>query len=317
MEKQWNTIFFLLLSASFFCNILCAEQADVPKWCRDLPRAVYKGLERMDTGDSWFEVYRIRPGVLAIYEPHQWQEVISYLIVGNKRALLFDTGMGIGSISHLVKQLTPLPVTVLNSHTHHDHVGGNAEFSDVIGRDLDFTRANAAGRPHSEMAEEITGESVCGNLPVSFDPATYVSRPFKINSYIKEGDVIDLGGRKVEVIATPGHTPDSICLIDRANRLLWTGDTFYPGPIYLFAPETDFDSYSKSVAKLAQLKKDVDLLLPAHNEPVADPSFLARLNAAVQQIQAGNASFKQSDGKREYSFDGFSVLMREPARTKP
>ena len=64
-----------------------------PDWCRTLPRPVYRTLERVAIKDYWFEVYKIRPGVFAIYEPHQSEEVISYLILGTKRAVLFDTGM--------------------------------------------------------------------------------------------------------------------------------------------------------------------------------------------------------------------------------
>src|SRR5712671_3206793 len=69
-----------------------------PEWCRQLPRAAYKTLERIDVASDWFEVYRIRPGVFAIYEPHQYEEVICYLVLGQRRALLIDSGMGIGKV---------------------------------------------------------------------------------------------------------------------------------------------------------------------------------------------------------------------------
>ncbi len=70
----------------------------IPEWCSALPRPEYKNLERVPVSDPWFEVYKVAPAVLAIYEPHQAEEIISYLIVGEKRALLFDTGMGIGDL---------------------------------------------------------------------------------------------------------------------------------------------------------------------------------------------------------------------------
>ena len=74
-------------------------------WCENLPRAVYADLERIQVSNTWFEVYRLDHDVFAIYEPYQWQEVISYLILGRKKALLFDTGNGIGSIRDLVNEL--------------------------------------------------------------------------------------------------------------------------------------------------------------------------------------------------------------------
>ena len=92
---------------------LCA-QTPVPDWCRPLPRPEYKTIERVAVSDPWFEVYKPAPGVYAIYEPHQSEEVISYLMVGQKRALLFDTGMGISDIKKVTLELTTLPIVVLN-----------------------------------------------------------------------------------------------------------------------------------------------------------------------------------------------------------
>ena len=81
-------------------------EATIPQWCRALPRPEYKNLERVPVSDPWFEVYKVAPAVFAIYEPHQAEETISYLIVGEKRALLFDTGMGISDIRKVTAELT-------------------------------------------------------------------------------------------------------------------------------------------------------------------------------------------------------------------
>jgi len=81
-----------------------------PEWCKPLPRPEYKSLERILPDDPWFEVYKVAPGVFAIYEPHQAEEVISYLIVGIKQAVLFDTGMGISDIRRVTTKLTSRPV---------------------------------------------------------------------------------------------------------------------------------------------------------------------------------------------------------------
>src|SRR5690348_14579729 len=127
--------------------------AQVPEWCRPLPRPEYKHLQQVTVADSWFEVYQLVPGVFAIYEPHQAEEVISYLITGKKSALLFDTGMGISDIKKITAQLTRLPIVVVNSHTHNDHVGGNWQFDTVYGMDTDFTRQNARGSREDAQAE--------------------------------------------------------------------------------------------------------------------------------------------------------------------
>jgi glyoxylase-like metal-dependent hydrolase (beta-lactamase superfamily II) len=139
----------------------------------------------------------------------------------------------------------------------------------------------------------------------------YATRPFHISHWLHDGDKIDLGGRSLQVIATPGHTPDSIALLDTENRLLFTGDTFYPGPIFLYRPETDLDAYLTSVEKLAKLVPRLQLLLPAHNVAEADPHYLPRVVKAMRQVRSGKVKSSPKNGKREYMFDGFSFLMRQ------
>jgi glyoxylase-like metal-dependent hydrolase (beta-lactamase superfamily II) len=280
-----------------------------PEWCRQMPRPEYKTLHRIDSADPWFEVYEIREGVFAIYEPQQFEEVISYLIVGTRQALLFDTGMGIGKISRVVARLTSLPVTVLNSHTHFDHTGGNAEFSRILDRDTAFTRKNAEGQSNIYSRDALAPERICGKLPADVQSTSYSVRPFRISEWVKDGERIDLGERELEVIFTPGHTPDSLCLLDRKNSLLFTGDTFYRGPIYVFTPETDLATYAKSVERIAKLVPDLKLLLPSHNIPVAEPNYLNRLARAIHEIQAGNLKPVFNQGRRQYSFEGFSLIL--------
>jgi glyoxylase-like metal-dependent hydrolase (beta-lactamase superfamily II) len=282
-----------------------------PEWCRQLPRPEYSTLERVLPDESWFEIYRIRPGVFAIYEPKQFEEVISYLILGDKRALLFDTGLGVGKISAAVARLTTSPVTVINSHTHFDHVGGNAEFKEIWNRDLPYTQKNTEGQSNVYSSDALASERLCGPLPPDVNPKSYSIRPWTTTHSLRDGEQFDLGGRVVEVLFTPGHTPDSLSLLDRTNGLLFTGDTFYPGPIYLFVPETDFAAYTRSVDRLAALEPQVKLLLPAHNLPVAKPVFLSRLATAVEQVNQGRAKAKVTEGHREYSFEGFSLLLAD------
>jgi len=300
--------------AVFLTLLPLAAQNTVPEWCRPLPRPQYKGIERVEVSDPWFEVYKPAPGVFAIYEPHQAEEVISYLIVGEKRALLFDTGMGISDIKKVTSGLTKLPIIVLNSHTHDDHVGGNWQFPDVYGMDTDFTRKNAMGSLEDAQAE-VTPDQICGTLPAGFDPKTYVTRPWKITAVILDGDRLDLGARKLEVLATPGHTPDAISLIDRANGLLFTGDTYYPAPIWLFRPETNLVAYAVSIRRLAALAPQVKLVLGAHNIPVASPAVLGQLVSAFDKVQFRKVpAVPESPGKVLYKVDGFSFLMSTDSR---
>ncbi|HEY6350760.1 MAG TPA: MBL fold metallo-hydrolase [Candidatus Angelobacter sp.] len=295
----------VLLSLTY---LMTSATPQKPEWCQSLPRPVYATLERIKTADPWFEVYRIRPGVFAFYEPHQSEEVISYLVVGTRKALLFDTGLGIGNMRAVVDGLTKLPVIVANSHTHNDHVGDNWRFPTVYGMDTDFTRTNAKGSRDDAQAELAPGE-VCGELPSGFNAQEYSTKPFHISRWLHDGDKIELGGRTLQVIATPGHTPDSISLLDEKNGLLFTGDTFYPGPIYLYRPETDLDAYTASVKKLAALAPKLQLLLPSHNVPVADPRTLAQVVVAIEEVRSGKLKGVYQKGSWMYNFAGFSFRM--------
>jgi glyoxylase-like metal-dependent hydrolase (beta-lactamase superfamily II) len=296
------------VAAALLVALFAVLPQERPEWCRNLPRPAYSKLERVNVADKWFEVYRIRPGIFAIYEPHQQEEIISYLILGDKQALLFDTGMGISDIKKVVEGLTPLPVSVMNSHTHNDHVSDNWRFSRIYGMDSAFTRQSARGAV-APAQQEIGPGMVCGDLPAGFDARSYAVKPFHITDWIHGGEKIDLGGRVLEVISTPGHTPDSIALWDARNALLFTGDMYYPGPIYLFRPETDLDAYETSIAKMAELR--AKLLLPAHNLPVANPTDLPRVLAAMKQVRGGKIKPAKDGERSEYKFEGFSFLMKQ------
>jgi glyoxylase-like metal-dependent hydrolase (beta-lactamase superfamily II) len=305
------------LAVSGFCIVALqaaplqgAPQSQKPDWCKPLPRPEYKTLQRVLADDSWFEVYKVAPGVFAIYEPHQAEEVISYLIVGRKQALLFDTGMGIANIRNVVTRLTSRPVVVLNSHTHDDHVGDNWRFPYIYGMDTAFTRANAKGS-REDAQGEITPDQICGELPKSFNSKTYSTKPWHISLFVHDGFKFALGGRTLEIIATPGHTPDAISLIDRENGLLFTGDTYYPAPIWLFRPETDLDAYVASVKKLAALAPQLTLVLGAHYVPVAKPSVLPELAAAIESVRAGKVKPESvSGGKAKYQVGEITFLLR-------
>lgn len=289
--------------------------ANKDNWWDKLPRPEWSAFERIEQDQDWFEVYLVADGVYAIYEPGQFEEVMSFLILGEDRALLFDTGLGIGDIRRVVNGLTDLDVIVLNSHTHYDHIGGNYQFDTIYGRDTAYTQARAAGSPTDAVAGFLKEGWVWKALPAGFDPAQYRSRPFQISRIVGDGDTIALGGRTLEVLETPGHAPDSICLLDRGNRLLFTGDTFYLAPLYTHLEGSDYDAYAASAARLASLATEFDAALTSHNVPKVESSYMTALSAAFDAIDAGTATdVTMSDGYREYHFVGFSIIVRDGER---
>lgn len=310
------------MTARLHCNVrrlaillmtLASADSTADSWCPAEPSPAPDASEVPESGDDWFEVHAIAPAVFAISEPRQYEGVTSFLVVGSRRALLFDSGLGVARIGEVVQSLTTLPVIVINSHTHFDHVGGNREFADVRNLDDPFSRANARGEVTEALRDyasaTLAEDRVCGPLPAGVTSREYVLPTWRVSAHVRDGETIDLGDRRLEVLVTPGHTPDSLSLLDRDNGLLLTGDTYYSDEIYLWGPETDLVEYTASIDRLARLGPGLKKLLPAHGPPVAEPVLLLELQRALREIRAGTARFEPAeDGLRRFRFDHFSIL---------
>jgi len=287
-----------------------AEKQVGGKWWSQLPRPEWQKMPRVAVAQKveWYEVYQAQPDVFAIYEPGHWQEAIAYLITGNKKALLFDTLLGIGDIKSVVEQLIDLKIIVLNSHSHFDHIGGNHQFEIIYGLDNAYSRKSAQGLANQEARRFVEPGSIWKPTPAAFSPETYHIEPYIISKTVKDGDRIDLGGRELEIVESPGHAPDALCLLDRRNRLLFTGDTFYLAPLYAQLPGSDFSAYARTAQRLSALSDQVDWLLPGHNVTNVPASYLPKLDEAFQAIQNKTAVYKDLKSTREYVFGEFSIL---------
>ncbi len=286
-------------------------------WAEEMTRAL-ADLEKIDFESDWFDVYQIVPGVRAIHEPGHWESVISYLIEGSTRSVLFDTGLGIATIKAVTDHFTEKPITVVSSHSHYDHAGGNHLYADIWAHVDDFTRENARGLPNEIAREFVPEESFTREPPPEFDRSTYSIKPWVVTRELGDGEIIDLGDRSLEVIYSPGHASDSICLIDRANRLLFTGDTFNEGPIYAQLDESNLRDFHRSTTRLAALQGDVDWLFPAHSVPTRETERLSRFHELFNLIIAGDAkriyrSEEPWGRMRIYTGEGFWIMTRPDA----
>ena len=302
-------IFFVLTSCQHEPEAVTVTYSD---HCSEVPRPGNAKLALRDASDGWFKVYETSPNTFAIVEPFHYQETISHLIIGFERALLFDTGMGFFPIRPVVERLTKLPVTVLNSHTHYDHVGGNAEFSNILAVDSDYTRANMAGFPHDRIASETAIATFCPKLPDSADPRTFSTKAWKASGYVEDGDILDLGGRTLEVLLVPGHTPDAAALLDDDTGLLFTGDSYYDAAIWLFVRETSLADYTQSIARLAKIEKNVQYLLGAHNEARVNASEIAKVVSALKLLKTRSiAPVDDDQGLLRFEIDGVAFVTTE------
>lgn len=286
------------------------------KWYERLPREAWSAYERVEQPDEWFQVYRLTGDVYAIYEDGQFEEVISYLVLGEEAAALIDTGNGIGDIKALVEGLTSLPVTVVNTHTHGDHVGGNHQFERVQVFDHDYSRERARrGRSREEMGNYLEGEMVWKPFPPYFNPQEWSIKPFKVSRWLRDGDKVELGGRTLEVYHVPGHSPDSVCILDRGEGVLWSGDSFYPAPIYVYGEGTSLEEFVASFKRMVDLAPHYDWVMPSHNEPKVEKHLIEKCYHAAKDILEGREGdyvegVANGVRVRRYDLGEFSLIVR-------
>jgi len=282
-----------------------------PKWWEVHPRPVYETLEKVGTYQDWFDVYKLLDDTYAIYEPNQFEESICYLALGKDRAALIDAGTGIGNLKEVVSELTDLPVSVVLTHAHYDHVANAYRFDKIeLFDNEDEIALLKRGRDNESLQRYATGDYLWKPLPEGFDPKTWTIPSMVPTSLFHEGDMIDLGERTLEVIWTPGHSPGSVCLLDAKNRILFTGDHFFPGPLYAFSGDVNIDDYIASNKKLVERLDEYDYLCSGHNDPWVKSEVIPRVSEAFDTVLAGGGEFSEAEGLRRYKFDGFDILIR-------
>jgi glyoxylase-like metal-dependent hydrolase (beta-lactamase superfamily II) len=165
------------------------------------------------------------------------------------------------------------------------------------------------------MKHFLKEDMVWKPLPTYFDPENYRVEPFQVTRWLKDGDIIELGDRRLEIIHTPGHSPDSVCILDRNNKLLWTGDSFYPAPIYVYSPTTSLDQFISSFKRMTELMPFYDWVMPSHNEPKMEKKHIKQCYEAALSIKAGTAGpYNEgiANGRKvhRYDYERFSLIVR-------
>lgn len=269
----------------------------------------------MTTYDGWFEVERLDGHLYAIAEP---DHVTSFLVLGRDEAALIDAGTGIGDIAAVARALTPLslPLRLLLTHAHWDHIGGAYRFERRAVHPAE-AEALAAGREAGFMQGYLADAALPRPLPRGFDAATYAIPSAPASELLHDSDVIDLGGRCLEVLHTPGHSPGSVCFLDRAARLLLAGDLVYAGALYAQLAHSDLPAYARSLRRVAALASDLDVVLGCHGMPAMPPRVLDEAARTIERIIAGNDDFPYTvedtawGRTRRYGAVSFQVLTRD------
>ena len=261
---------------------------------------------------TWFDDYFIVIPIqtasgltYAIGEPRYYQQNFNYLIIGSERAVLFDAGSGGADIRPVVASLTDLPLTFLPSHLHYDHIGNRVTFEHVALIDLPYLRSRAPDNQLPLVWAEHLGSSEGIDPPI-----------LRISEWLAPNSLLDLGGRELKVLHTPGHTSDSASLYDVANQLLFSGDFLYPGNLYAFLPNSSLPDYAQATARVAEVITEQTRIFGAHRVSAPDlPELgyadLDDLRGALDKIRSGalegSGSFPLA-----YQVNEKLVLLAEP-----
>ncbi len=218
---------------------------------------------------NWFSVTQLQTNVYALAEFSHWEQVVSYLVLDKTQAFLIDTGMGYASIRKCIANITNLPVTVLLTHSHWDHIGDIQDFKNIQLFNNTFEIDNLKKGFSSEKIEELCKKELFSN---GFVPKKYVVEGTESIKLFTDSEIIQSNSFSIQVIHTPGHTPGSVCFYIKELHSIFTGDTLYPGPIYVQLEESNLQDYTKSIAKLHTLLDKNVSIFPGHNKTLS--SFL-------------------------------------------
>ncbi len=213
-----------------------------------------------------------------------------FLLKGTEKALLIDSGMHVEQVKELAKRLlkeagafagTEPVIELLNTHADGDHCFGNKEF--------DWFYLHEADWPHYEK---------------QFGKGAEI-RP------VKEGDVIDLGDRPLEIIEIPGHTFGSIAILDVNRRVLYSGDSVQDGRIFLFGAHRDLEAFPEALLKLDAMTDQFDAIYASHETLKLEPDQIGEVFDACEAVFHGEVQPEEIDlfGNPVHAYDCGTVTL--------
>ena len=189
----------------------------------------------------------------------------AFLVCGNEKALLIDTLYGVGSLKTFCKELTDLPIIVVNTHGHVDHVGCNAEFERVYMHPLDIDMSYFQ-MTIVKKVEILTRDGFMNVIKERhITPEDYIKEKSCYVIPVYEGEYFDLGGKTIEVIHIPGHSRGSIALLNVEDRVVFTGDSIAPGTLMYLENSTSIKDYYDSMVRFKEISCRFDKMYWSHS----------------------------------------------------
>ena len=198
----------------------------------------------------------------------------SYLVIGEENALLFDLAVDDPKLGAYVQKLAEKTVMTVLSHGHYDHIYHMEQYDDVW--------------IHENDVPLLRGEGF-GLRKVDPCPQLHL---------LKDGDVIDLGGRKLDVIHIPGHTPGSILLLDRKTKLLLSGDTGARRLLYGVTGFVPFEDFYEDLVRLKAF--DFEVMYSAHDRCALPKAHIDTILDVIQNQFQEKAQKVTLDGMGDF-----------------
>lgn len=235
--------------------------------------------------EPWFTVEELGPETWALSEYGHREQVHSYLLAGSRAAALVDTGLGLDNIKTVVERLVDRPIVVITTHTHWDHVGGHGAFADVLvhRQEADWL-TNGAPLPRELLERGHDMTAFLRPPPASVRAASGVRYRGRPSGLLSDGDRLDLGGRELRIVHTPGHSPGHVCVHDPGNALLVSGDLVYAGRLFACWAGSDPEAFARSLERVTRLHH-VDTILPGHNRLPLTREQLLELTTSVMALR--------------------------------
>ena len=230
---------------------------------------------------DWYTIEQIDESTYAVSEYGHWEQVHSYLLIGTEKAVLIDTGLGVSDIRTQINRLTDLPVIVLTTHVHWDHIGCHGSFDTFAVHEQEKDWING----HFPLPVQAVRRNLCAqpcDFPEGFDPDTYTVFQGKPSFLLRDGMTIDIGNRKIEVIHTPGHSPGHCVFYEREREYMYTGDLVYAGKLDMYYPTTDPILFAQSIHKIQAYP--IRKILPGHYRLDIHPRLIDEIAAAMDEV---------------------------------
>lgn len=251
-----------------------------------------------------------------------------HLLPGKDKALLVDTGFGVGDLKKLCREFTDLPIEVINTHSHRDHVGGNFQFDKVYIHELDMKALEAE---NAKLKSQVRAYDPPGDVYFFEQSDVVQPRDYEIVP-VKDGDVIDHGGGyEYEIFHLPGHSPGGIAILDRKRRMLFSGDAALytatsmagdPRKKSLNAPYEWYtiERYRDGLKRLCQHISEFDVVYPGHSHLGISPQVCLDLLMCCEELLAGDFSAQEVINRGNYDnvpvhIHGMGKIYFSPERT--